>query len=111
MSAGQHTPGPWEFRVYSNGCTIVSKHDRPGSSVRDALKGVSVIVEARIDDDQRNAREASPDARLIAAAPELLEALRWAMRYMEAANPTHTPAYRKHHEEARAAIAKATGAA
>ncbi len=69
-TAAKHTPGPWEFRVYSGGCTIVSKHDQPGRSVRDHLKGVAVLVDARINDDQSNAHEASPDARLIAAAPE-----------------------------------------
>jgi len=70
----QHTPGPWEFRVYADGCTIVSKHDAPGRSVRDWLKGVSIKVDAEIDDDQSNARQASPDALLIVAAPELLTA-------------------------------------
>ena len=64
----EHTPGPWEFRVYSNGCTIVSKHDVPGRSVRDWLKGVKIQVEALIYDELSNARVASPDARLMVAA-------------------------------------------
>lgn len=72
----QHTPGPWEFRYYGDGCTIVSKHNAPGRNIRDALKGVSVSVNAIIADDQSNAHEASADARLIVAAPELLEAMK-----------------------------------
>lgn len=39
------------------------------------LEGVEVHVSGFIHDDQSNANEASPDARLIAAAPELLAAL------------------------------------
>jgi hypothetical protein len=74
MSEAKHTPGPWEFRIYARGCTIVSTHDEPGISVRAALKGVSVLVDAMVRDDQSNAHEVSPDARLIAAAPDLLEA-------------------------------------
>ena len=69
MSKIEHTQQPWEFRVYSEGCTIVSKHTAPGRSVRDALKGVQVRVAAEINDDQSNVHEASPDARLLALAP------------------------------------------
>lgn len=103
MSAPKHTPGPWEFRVYAGGCIIVSKHDAPGRSVRDWLKGVSVIVDAQIDDDQGNAHEASPDAHLIAAAPELLKAL----KDLEGSFEKHRP--KSMWDAARAAIAKAEG--
>ena len=84
MNETKHTPGPWEFRMYAGGCVIVSKHDAPGSSVRARLKGVTVKVDAVIYDDQSNAHEASPDARLIAAAPDLLEALEKALPIIEA---------------------------
>ncbi len=72
-----HTLGPWEYRYYAGGCILVSKHPRPGSlSVRDTLKGVRVTTETIIRDDQSNVDQLSPDARLVAAAPELLNALR-----------------------------------
>lgn len=103
MSA--HTPGPWEFRVYAGGCTIVSKHDQPGRSVRDYLKGVEVKVDANIHDDQSNAADASPDARLIAAAPDLLAALEALIPMVEefAFNPEL--------DNARAVVKKARGEA
>ena len=100
----KHTPGPWEFRVYSDGCTIVSKHDAPGRSVRDWLKGVSVKVDVEINDDQSNASMASPDARLIAAAPDLLTALQAVQPYFEGEHHPDHP----HCVQLRAAIAKAT---
>lgn len=64
----KHTPGPWH----------VSKH---GNFVRHTLSdgttpNLCVIVE---ECPQRNA-----NARLIAAAPELLEALRFALKQLEA---------------------------
>jgi len=71
------TPGPWEFRTYAGGCIVVSTHDAPGRSVRDHLKGVKVIVDTQIHDDQSNASDASADARLIVAAPVLYEALKY----------------------------------
>lgn len=70
-----HTPGPWEFRAYSGVTTVVSRHEAPGSTVRDRLKGVTVQVEVLVNDDQSNAAEASADALLIIAAPTLLAAL------------------------------------
>jgi hypothetical protein len=69
------TPGPWEFRMYAGGCTIVSAHDEPGTTVRARLKGVTVSVDAFIYDDQSNAAQAPPDARLIVASPDMLVAL------------------------------------
>lgn len=102
----QHTPGPWEFRFYSKGCTIVSTHNAPGRSVRDALKGVSVRVDAEINDDQSNAHEASPDARLISAAPELLDACRDALDTLEMEGVADGDTA----DKLRKAIAKATGA-
>jgi hypothetical protein len=99
------TPGPWEFRVYSNGCTIVSQHCEPGRTVRAWLKGVKVSVDADIDDDQSNAHEASPDARLIASAPSLYEALELADLLLSGANMNRTTVQKK----VRGALAKARG--
>jgi hypothetical protein len=82
MSETKHTPGPWEFRTYTGGCTVVSSHEEPGTSVRDRLKGVTIKIDAIIRDDQSNASDASPDARLICAAPDLLEACIRALPYL-----------------------------
>jgi len=76
MNNTKHTPGPWDFRVYGDGCFIVSRHDEPGTSVRAQLRGVRVKVDAIINDNQSNAHEASPDARAISAVPEFIAACR-----------------------------------
>ena len=106
-----YTPAPWEFRVYASGCTIVSAQDAAGRSVRDSLKGVEVRVSANIADDQSNAHEASPDARLIAAAPELLEALQGLANALQAKPGRRglLDAVPHQLEIARAVISKARG--
>lgn len=86
----KHTPGPWETndkRPQCNGIGIFS-----GSQFL-AFVG---------DSDSQTPCEAN--ARLIAAAPDLLEALR---SITDAADEKRVTA--KHYEIARAAIAKATG--
>jgi starvation-inducible outer membrane lipoprotein len=89
VSAGQHTPGPWEHRgfdVWEPGKTALS-----------------------IGSANRPHPEAHANARLIAAAPDMLEALR---RIVEETYITSHGAIigleRGHFEQARAAIAKAT---
>jgi len=65
--SGAHTPGPWEFRDLPNGWAIV------------AVGGVfpdNAICGEESDYDPLWSQEPTPeDARLIAAAPDLLEAL------------------------------------
>lgn len=101
-----HTPGPW----IAKGATIWA--DRPG---RDSA-GIPVVASCLVagHDDPRN----EANARLIAAAPELLAELRkleWSRlrqgeqycpRCGRSAENPHTPAC-----SLGAAIAKATGAA
>jgi hypothetical protein len=86
---GTHTPGPWD----DQGLDICDASDR---------------VIARMVWDQAGvgtgAHEIAPNARLIAAAPELLEACRLALTQMEALAPTLSTA-----SYLRAAIRKATG--
>ena len=91
----QHTPGPWfiKRRTYDNETTYyrVTASDGQGWSDNRYMS-----VSGCIDEH---------DARLIAAAPELLEAVEAAMKLIERVMPIVGDVTRK----ARAAIAKATG--
>jgi hypothetical protein len=87
MSNTQHTPGPWRYDyeldycgeiIASNGTSICSFTDEPSTN----------------------------DARLIAAAPELLEALQGMLDLLE---DTSELSRKLAVMDARAAIAKATG--
>jgi hypothetical protein len=97
----QHSRGPWVYASRDNGtgppCVSVVAHvgpyvvgpasNQPGGNYRDG--------HVCADPEQ--------DARLIAAAPELLDALQEIVEYMEAAG------FDVSLDAARAAIAKATG--
>lgn len=84
----KHTPGPWKY-------TISAKHNRPQISGKD---GHQICLLWRDGEMEAN-------ARLIAAAPELLEALK------NLANQTVINEYNGHcFTAARKAIAKAEGA-
>lgn len=86
----KHSPGPWTCFKRSGGFSIES----PGLH---AVASINWIMA------KRDCAEAN--ARLIAAAPDLLEALRAAADYMgEMGHPVELL------EQARAAIAKAEGA-
>ncbi len=62
MSAAKHTPGPWQAREWSCHAKTTVAVDDPSCGVT----GVRVVAEC----------ETPQDARLIAAAPGLLEAVR-----------------------------------
>ena len=83
----KHTPGPWIADLYEDGCFVVRPHGKEGPLI--AERGVWF-------DDESHA-----NARLIAAAPDLLEAC-LATLDAEAGDLT---AY----EMVKAAIAKAEG--
>ncbi len=90
----QHTPGPW---------TVGTKHGLMDAYWVDSPSTLKPAIATRIE-----------DARLIAAAPELLEALITALPYLEAAEAD--PGYKKGAVSnvtatIRAAIAKAEGRA
>ena len=90
---GKHTPGPW---IVGNGkniaCTI---YDKYGQRIANSFDGVMVT--------QRSDAQCEANARLIAAAPDMLEALQDCRRALEIANFTQELAV------VDAAIAKATG--
>ena len=86
----QHTPGPWE----NDRGTITAHHGQGGL--------VQVVAECQTYDETRNklsGAERDRNARLIAAAPDLLAALKGALMYwdVDAEN------------QVRAAIKKAEG--
>lgn len=96
-----HTSGPW--LLADDGSAFVYAPNRPTES-HDWCNRFHARVDAGYDEnDQRTqAEEMLANARLIGAAPDLLEALIGLCEFSEAAGfPT---------ERARAAIAKATGA-
>lgn len=99
MSA-KHTPGPWRFYTepQPNGCPIVGN----GRGLMLAMLAHSVNYP-----DQRD--EANANARLIAAAPELLDALQWLVDLMPDPELDIDTVQREQVIKAKAVIAKATG--
>ena len=103
--AMKHTPGPW---VVCRGVV----HQIPVASV--AMDGLKLNV-AHVTGIRNG--EGLANARLIAAAPDLLEALQQATSALEwrwervanRAAPVHETAIQEAYNQARAAIAKATG--
>lgn len=92
MSA-QHTPGPW--RLEHRGSTFIVDKPGDGYITRDVC---------RMDASTMSALAREANARLIAAAPDLLSALVLARKKLEEEGYFPTP-------EIEAAIAKATGSA
>lgn len=97
MSA-QHTPGPWELHQLGDSIKRLCPADESGQSILTIVKEGHTNFAAVFED---------ADARLIAAAPELLDALKAcdeAMSYMSEYDiPLTLP------DQVKAAIAKATG--
>ena len=85
----QHTPGPWVV----NGAAIEQDQDRDAQVI------------AHVYDERDGIDEWGSNARLIAAAPELLAALREACSYIYATNP-EVPAI---HQRACELIARVEG--
>jgi hypothetical protein len=85
----KHTPGPWTY-------------DRSGYSLY-VNSGRELVTALSMDGKRMETSEAN--ARLIAAAPELLEALKSVIAWLDAPDESAF----SDSELARAAIAKATG--
>jgi hypothetical protein len=103
----KHTPGPWAI---SSGDFILQNH----AAVDAPKHGALALVVWKMEDDGRSP-ECEANARLIAAAPDLLEALKGLDEaYCRAGSPLSRD---ERHEDrmrliaARAAIYKATGGA
>lgn len=93
MSAFKGTPGPWAVN--------------PVSAQVDAMPSLLPVCQLLWPTDQRSEAETEANARLISAAPELLEALRRVLSSQTIKNPD--PDSDPDVIFARAAIAKATG--
>ena len=91
----KHTQGPWAVRGIPTGQRYI------GPSQDGGAPSVALVLSRVNVPDERLAA----DARLIAAAPELLEALQ-SVIWAEDSQPDHREDAIRH---ARAAIAKATG--
>lgn len=87
----RYTAGPWEVREYSR-CTVMTKEGTIIANCCTVIQGLSK-------------EECEANARLIAAAPELLEALKSVLNMPEMANGTNQTLYRKIEQ----AISKAQG--
>ena len=97
----QHTPGPWILTTEPTEVEGVNVHFSIDSHTHISICGGQSqehMKDAIYEDECR------ANARLIAAAPELLEALKELVEYMAAAG------FDVSLDAARAAIAKATGA-
>ena len=90
----QHIPGPWRVTAHGGGEYTVEAHTE--------------TVATSVDETGEEcawAEHTEANARLIAAAPDLLEALQASLKLIELSVPFEGEVTRK----ARAAIAKATG--
>lgn len=97
----KHTPGPWVFTPYlSNGCescpTIRAANKDGGTSIVASCHGSPYL----------GFSETNPNGLLIAAAPDLLAALKGILQSVDA-DEVGVPSFRAI-RDAEAAIAKAT---
>ena len=103
-----HTPGPW-IAEFGEAYRVRAQGDGGQVAIMTNLKGQFGMLGRRSGD------EVAANARLIAAAPELLEALRGMMDAYADLCDDVTPSYQTYErrkarvDAARAAIAKATG--
>ena len=99
----KHTPGPWEIDNERDEAICVWKRGGEG-----AISGVIATVRTTTWCHNEQQDEQRGNARLIAAAPELLEALKACDLQLLQSNNDSDYA-REAHEAALAAIAKAEG--
>jgi hypothetical protein len=113
MTNAQHTPGPWQLgqpNLYFDGHTPI---DSPFHG------GIVQVVTKMEDDDTRKEAELAANARLIAAAPELLQGLLDALQEIDieieqrkhSGNDEHWEDLESVSNRGHAAIANVTGQA
>ena len=95
-----HTPGPWHWEADQ------VKNDPLGRIRYQVTTIGKTITRVYYSSFEGGPTNAEANARLIAAAPELLRSLKWAMVHLQEVGGEDCPDY----VDARAAIAKAEGA-
>lgn len=100
----QHTPGPWHFSENLRGGAFEIREPDSDAIIADIVDGAHVSSDDGDPEIDWETQEAN--ARLIAAAPELLAALEDVCGYCAPLSPRGKAAI----DEARAIIAKAKGA-
>ena len=106
MSTLQHTPGPWY--TGSGACHQIFTRSHDGTGCQHHLATAYDTENSRANfrntERQIDSQEAFANARLIASAPDMLEALQWALVQVEATRLEANP----HCKYIRDIIAKAT---
>lgn len=100
--SGQHTPGPWHITRTARGHVRMIRCERTLPGAIEGLAVAKIVHAVGFDEEHAN-------ARLIASAPDLLQALKASVKSAEhyGADPYQEPWL----IDARAAIAKAEGRA
>jgi hypothetical protein len=102
IDAPLHTPGPWSWQASAaHGYRI-----RTTASTSNAQWGSGDVAVVFFAGNGRSTEQCKADARLIAAAPDLLRVAELVMSWLD-----EEPGAHKLSDAARAAIVKATGSA
>jgi len=101
----KHTPGPW-FATRAERYFYIFSEKQPNAAIPDFFAEIRAF--------EKDIEKSEANARLIAAAPDLLEKCEIALSYIEAVcfntpNPKKRKNYADCAGQLRAAIAKATG--
>jgi hypothetical protein len=104
--AAKHTPGPWIVAKNSSDEYSTSEFCRFAIHAEGAYGGMNLQIATTVGDVHYLEEQEKANANLIAAAPDLLEALNELLDYAWPDNPEHGPRVVR---EARAAINKAEG--
>lgn len=106
MSNAQHTPGPWRIG------SLASYDGYTGQPYRNVWAGedeAATVVARAIRSDGAMTNDVDADALLIAAAPDLLDALKAMVKAYRPADDDDDLGFEPWTKAAHAAIAKATG--
>lgn len=116
MSNTQHTPGPWTYsRSEQYGASRFYVAQADGAPFTPHYSDVATLIAETVSDERRSIQEAN--ARLIAAAPDLMASLQRMLAQFESAirseyeGTSMLAEFLAEADHARAAIAKATGGA